>query len=300
MYIVDGHCDSILRAAEGDTLVNRYNFSAAHGQLQCVALFCDRAGESEAACLALAERYIAAFKAACAAEGVLPVRERAELETAMACGGRAALLTAEGGMALAPEGAVERLYGAGVRIAGLAWESGPLACSTRRPADTPDTGLTARGHAVLETGNALGMVWDVSHLSDAAFAEVAAGAEKPPCATHSDFRALCPHPRNLTDEQARTVFRRGGMVGLNLYPPFLGDTADRLLAHLDHALALGGEDCIGFGFDIDGIDALPAPLTDMSSLHDQVIGLLEGAHLSPALINKVAGGNWLRFLRENL
>ena len=125
-------------------------------------------------------------------------------------------------------------------------------------------------------------------------------AKKPVCATHSNLRALCDHPRNLTDAQAREIFRRGGIVGLNLYPPFLGDAASRLLAQLDRALALGGEDCIGFGFDIDGIDRYPVPLTDTSSLHDQVIGLLEGARLSPALIDKVAGGNWLRFLRENL
>ena len=301
MYIIDGHCDSVIPTAErGRPLFGRHNVSALHGQLQCVALFCDRAGESEAACFARAERYLTAAQAAFAAEGVLPVYDRDGCERAVRGGRRAALLSTEGGMALAPDGAASRLYGRGVRIAGLAWESGPLACSTRLPEGAPDTGLMARGRAVLEEGNALGLLWDVSHLSDAVCEQVLAAAAKAPCATHTNLRTVCPHRRNLTDEQARALFARGGVMGLNVYPPFLGDTADRLLAHIDRALALGGEEGIGFGFDIDGIDAYPAPLTDAASLHDAVIALLEAARLPAALIDKIVGGNWLRYLRENL
>ena len=82
-------------------------------------------------------------------------------------------------------------------------------------------GLTPFGRDAVEEMQRLGMLVDVSHLSDGGFWEVARLAKRPFLASHSNCRALCPHPRNLTDEMLRTLGEKGGVAGLNFGPQFL-------------------------------------------------------------------------------
>ena len=119
----------------------------------------------------------------------------------------------------------------------------------------------------------LGMLVDVSHLSEKGFWDMAELAEKPIVASHSDSFAVCPHPRNLTDSQFRAICDLGGTAGLNLYGPFLTDgprvTFDDLRRHLDHFLDLGGEGHLALGADLDGCSVLPegfAALNDYETL----------------------------------
>lgn len=113
------------------------------------------------------------------------------------------------------------------------------------------------------------MLVDVSHLSEKGFWDMIELAEKPVLASHSNSFSVCPHPRNLTDDQFRAICDLGGTAGLNLYVPFLTEqpraSFDDLRRHLDHFLELGGEGHIALGADLDGCDRLP---TGFSGLDD--------------------------------
>ena len=108
---------------------------------------------------------------------------------------------------------------------------------------------------------------DVSHLSERAFWQLCEAAQRPILASHSNCRALCGYSRNLTDDQLRAVAQLGGTVGLNLYPPFLGENAgfDALLAHLEHMLSICGEGHVALGGDLDGCDELEAGFENVGS-----------------------------------
>lgn len=135
----------------------------------------------------------------------------------------------------------------------------------------PDTlhGLTDRGRDFVARMGELGMLVDVSHLSDKGFWDVAEVCGRPFVASHSNARAVCPCVRNLTDEMIRTLAERGGVMGLNFCADFLRTVPEGeknpgrledVTAHARHILRVGGEDCLGLGSDFDGIDtnqALP-------------------------------------------
>ena len=308
--IVDSHCDSIQPAAEGkQPLVNPYNYSQKYPQLQFVAFFCGWPKEDARASYERAHRYLEALRASVADESqnLALVKSYADIEAAFAAGKHAALFSMEGATGLC--GSVEILrefYEVGLRVTGLAWLSNDLAKSNRVISDgEEDTGLTLTGREIVAEGNRLGIIFDVSHLSDRSFWDLAEIAEKPIIASHSNFRSLCGHSRNLTDEMAREIIRRDGMIGLNLCKSFISDdksrqTAEGLFDHLDHCLELGGEDHIGFGCDIDGIESYPEPLTLDRSVHEQLIDVMTARGYCDRLIEKVAYRNWMDFLKKYL
>ena len=119
-----------------------------------------------------------------------------------------------------------------------------------------DTGLTAFGKEAIKRMEQVGMIVDCSHLNDAGFEDLLNIAERPFVASHSNVRACCSHPRNLTDAQFKEIVRRGGLCGLNLFSRFIDDddngSKDYLLRHIYHMLELGGEDVIAWGGDMDG------------------------------------------------
>jgi membrane dipeptidase len=217
------------------------------------------------------------------------------------------MLTVEGGSGImgSPE-ILEEFYNIGIRIFGMTWLSNDLAKSNRVHDDGEEhTGLTDVGRAVVEKGNGLGMIFDVSHISDNSFWQLAELSQNPIIATHSNFRSLCPHSRNLTDDMAKEIRRRGGIIGLNLCRPFVhqekeNQTVDMLLDHLEYGISLVGEEHIGFGFDIDGIDSLPTPLTFDRSIHDQFIESMIHRGYSDGLIRKISEENFLAFLKKYL
>ena len=104
---------------------------------------------------------------------------------------------------------------------------------------------------------------DVSHLNDESLADVLARATRPLCASHSNSRAVCGHPRNLTDDQFCAVMATGGVAGLNYCAGFIvegawsgedaaGVTFEQVAAHVEHWLDIGGEDAVALGGDLDG------------------------------------------------
>lgn len=309
MYIVDSHCDSIMTLDDGkQKLVNPYNFSQKHNQLQFVAMYCSWQGDTPEDSYNRTVRYIGHFAIAMANEKdkILPVKTYADIERAFSEGKHAALLAIEGGSGIKGSRKVfKEFYNVGVRVFGLAWLSNDLAKSNRLEEGEEDTGLTELGKTIIADGNELGMIFDVSHLSDKSFWDTAELSKKPIIASHSNFRSICGHSRNLTDEMAKEIFRQDGMIGLNLCTAFIHEekpqrTVETLFKHLDHCLSLGGEDHIGFGGDIDGIESYPTPLTQERSVHDQLIELMLRSNYSEELVNKVAYENYMRFLKKHL
>ena len=173
----------------------------------------------------------------------------------------AAFLSVEGAHSLNCDiDTLREAYRRGVRAVNLTWNNANLLSGTN--VEEPERGLSGEGRAFVAEMERLGMLVDVSHLSDAGFWDVIGMATRPILASHSNSRALCPHPRNLTDEQFLAVVKNGGVVGLNLCREFVGggEDVDALIRHLDHFLALGGEKTVALGGDLDGctpIDGIP-------------------------------------------
>lgn len=123
-------------------------------------------------------------------------------------------------------------------------------------------GLTERGLEFLAEMESLGMIIDVSHLSDAGFWDVLEHTTKPFVASHSNARALCGHGRNLSDAMIRALAERGGVIGLNYLGMFLTGPGEdgrcpsrvkRMAQHARHIIDVGGRECLGLGSDFDGI-----------------------------------------------
>ena len=151
---------------------------------------------------------------------------------------------------------LERLYHIGFRITTLGWnEKNPLCGSC-----VTGGGLTDLGREYVKEAQRLGMLIDVSHISDEAFWDIMNITCAPVIATHSNSRAIHKIPRNLADDMYRAICQTGGTVGINLYAAFLGDAADldRVCDHILHFLDLASDDThISLGGDLDGCDELP-------------------------------------------
>jgi len=130
---------------------------------------------------------------------------------------------------------------------------------------TPEVsrGLTETGREFVWEMERMGMIIDVSHLSDAGFYDVLKAAQKPFVASHSNARAVCPHVRNMTDDMIRALSERGGVMGLNFCADFLEEkpfgvknpgTIDAVVRHARHIASVGGIEVLGLGSDFDGID----------------------------------------------
>ncbi len=159
------------------------------------------------------------------------------------------LLSLEGGAVIEEIGDVDMLYRDGVRVITLTWNGkNKIAGGSNTAAP-----LTDFGKRVIERMNELGMAVDVSHLNDISFYEVI-GRARYPLATHSCCRDVYHVRRNMTDEQITALTQKGGIIGLCLYPRFLGESdvfAD-FYAHLSHLLFMGLEDNVAIGSDFDG------------------------------------------------
>lgn len=164
-------------------------------------------------------------------------------------------------------------------------------------------GLSPFGREVVAEMNALGMIIDLSHASDATFWDCIKYSEAPVVATHSCCRALCGHRRNLTDEMLKALGEKDGYVGINFYPYFLSDQFDEakpwrpgvkeIVGHIEHAVALAGIDHVGIGSDFDGIDdCTPEGLEDISK-SSLVLDEMRRSGWAEEAVSKVAGGNLL-------
>ena len=155
---------------------------------------------------------------------------------------------------------LEDLYKIGFRIVSLCWNESNLLTGSCKTGG----GLTEEGIAFVKEAQRLGMVVDVSHISDEGFWDIMDVAEKPVVATHSNSRKLWDVPRNLTDEMYLAICKTGGTAGMNLYSDFLGEnpTVDTVCDHIFHFLDLAGNDRhVSLGSDFDGIERSPVGIS---------------------------------------
>ncbi len=185
-------------------------------------------------------------------------------------------------------------------------------------------GLTDFGREVIRELNRLGMMVDVSHVSDDTLRDAVETSAAPIIATHSSCRAVSPHRRNLPDELIRLIADTGGVVQINFAasfidpasPPLDNEAVQRWIAdgatgrhplcdhvtplsvlvdHFDHALQLVGPDHVGIGTDFDGVPVLPEDMEDCSKLPNLTAALLQRGYNESDLA-KVLGGNVLRVM----
>lgn len=187
----------------------------------------------------------------------------------------------------------------GVRIAAVTWNN---VSTIGFPAKGGSTeGLTAYGVQAIREMQRVGIAVDVSHLNAAGFWDIFAKGHRPPMASHSCASALCPHFRNLDDEQIRAMIQYGGYIGMNFYPYFLTTeeecTVRDVAEHIDYICQMGGAEIIGLGSDFDGIECKPKNLDhpgDLINLFNELrrMGYNEDA------IEGIAGKNLLKYFER--
>ncbi|MDA1258405.1 MAG: dipeptidase [Chloroflexi bacterium] len=243
----------------------------------------------------------------------------------------AVVLTIEGGNAICSDLAVLRqLHRAGIRSITLTWQYATAWCDSCN--DEPHGGLTDLGRDIVKEMCQIGMLPDVSHISDRAFYNVLEVADGPVFASHSSCRSLQDAKRNMTDDMIVALGQAGGVININFASPFIGGPGhppfvpmlnpersqfrdpferihkpddkpgapfDRLLDHFDLAIRLAGADSVGIGSDYDGVSSVPIGMDDISRLPNLTRGLLERGH-NETTVQNVLGANDLRLFKRAL
>ena len=307
MDLFDGHCDTILRCyLEGGGLrrqAGHLDLERRRGKGRWAQFFATFGSPEDMPGRSLWEVFLeeyALFRSEVDANADLVAfcRTGEEARAAFAAGKTAAFLSAEGAELLDCDPDKLRLaHRMGVRAVNITWNH-PNALSGTN-AEERDRGLSEQGRAFVKTMGELGMLVDVSHLSDPGFWDVMEVTDRPVVATHSNARAIFPHPRNLTDAQFTAIINTNGVAGLNMYAGFLGDDPDfdTVVSHLEHFLALGGENNVSMGGDWDGITRMPRGMSgiqDMEKLYEHLLR----RNYSESLLEKVFYSNLMRVVNE--
>ena len=298
MIICDTHSDTLyMRALQpGETpCVTMENMKRGGMSLQTCTLFAGSKGMSDHPYDKAMAEY-AAFERLADQEGWTRVDSPLEAEE----GKVKILLSIEGGEIF--EGSVERVrefYDRGIRMVALTWNNeNEIGYSAKSGSKE---GIKPRGWDILREMAALRMAADTSHLNEAGFWDLIDRHSQPPMASHSCAKALCPHFRNLSDEQIRAMAARGGWIGVNFYPRFLredGKASVRDIAdHIDHMCQLGAQKNVGFGSDFDGIEYTPVDCTSPADI-PAILEELRRRGYGEADIAAIAGGNFLDYYRR--
>ncbi|MBQ7231070.1 MAG: membrane dipeptidase [Oscillospiraceae bacterium] len=200
----------------------------------------------------------------------------AEIEANRAAGKMSAVLTLEGSAGINFDaGRLEELYKRGFRISTLGWNEKNILTGSH----VTGGGLTDAGREYVRECQRLGILVDVSHISDEAFWDIMDITEAPIVASHSNLRSVCDHSRNLTEDMYRAIVQTGGTAGINLCAPFIKSEGADFDATCDHILRMleidpSGEH-VSLGGDLDGCDELPAGFVGIQSYNALADRLLE-------------------------
>ena len=233
-------------------------------------------------------------------DAVQPVYSHDEILEAAEAGRVAAMLSIEGADVI--EGRISMLsvfHRLGVRMVGLVHSLRNLLADGVGDARTGG-GLSELGVQVVEELDRLGMIIDVSHINDRGFWDVVDIAKGPIIASHSNGRAVCAHPRNMTDDMIKALAERGGVLGMNFAPSFVHPTnpcVSTLVDHIDHIIDLVGPDHVGLGSDFDGIPSTPVGLEDVTRMPNITEELIERGYGKEDL-KKILGLNHLRVIKK--
>lgn len=271
-------------------------------------------------------RYPDAFVLATTADDIERIHKQGKI---------AALMGIEGGHAIEDDLRLLRdYYALGIRYMTLTHTNTNNWADSSGDIDKPGVqhhnGLTPFGKEVIHEMNRLGMMVDISHTADKTFWDALAESRAPIIASHSSCRALCNVPRNMTDDMIAALAKKGGVIQINFNCGFLSEksaeaakhvqasslpgaagedatiaeyrkkvppaTLEDVVAHIDHAVKVGGIDAVGIGSDFDGVFCTPRGLEDPSKFPNLTRALLEKGYTEEQ-IRKIYGANFLRVMR---
>ena len=321
---IDMHCDTLMKAYlnHGDqsdvydlegTMVNVKRLLQGNALAQFFAIFIvpqdfykrmERPAISDeeyiAGCAKVFENTLARYP-----DIVARALNASDIERNAAAGKLSMLLSMEDGVAV--QGKMEnldRFYQMGVRALSLTWNF--VNCFGSPNSKDPaimSAGLTDFGKDAVRHMQDIGMLVDVSHLSDGGFWDVIKIAEKPFVATHSNCRSLSPHQRNMTDDMIKALADKGGVMGINFGPEFLNEdvtcknsTVERMVAMAQHEKKIGGVDVIALGTDFDGIGGELE--VDGPEKMDLLATALSKGGFTDDEIEKIFHANVMRVLKE--
>ncbi len=341
MRYIDFHCDTLTELGEGETLkknsksVDINGLKKAEVLVQCCSMFVptgligadgngrplpalERDERIEAECGRIYSVYRREVQDN--SDCLRPVLSFEDVNACIKDGKTGLLLTIEdGGVLAAGSGRtenqkvienLENMYNKGVRLITLTWNhENCLGYPNSESADVMAKGLKRAGIEAVLRMNELGIIVDVSHLSDGGFyhvAELMAKAKRPFVASHSNARAVTGHQRNMTDDMIRILADQGGVMGLNLSPHFLDDMQPKdgssriadMVRHILHIRSVGGAEVLAIGSDFDGIEGqleIKNP-TEFGRLWEA----LAKAGVPSSELEKMWQGNGLRVLSEIL
>ncbi len=302
MYIADMHSDSLSFVTSERGLITRYNTPYTSPILTFHAAFIARRGEAPEVRRRRLMHALDVYISECERLDLVPIYDTRDLNFAIECERSSSIFAVEGGGGIfADSEELPLLHRAGLRVFGMAWDTNELATGSL---DENDKGLTAEGRALAERLTEMGIIIDVSHLSDRSVSDLLNLTPYPLIATHSNLRSVCNISRNLSDSLAEAIAKRGGVIGLSLYPPHIKEggnaTLDDFVRMTEYGIERFGIDSIAFGFDIDGTSGqYPIGIDESESIHDRVIDYLLN-YYSATAVEKLAGGNVISFLKNNL
>ena len=317
--MIDLHCDTLSKLSKpwhrGNLIHNRYSvdlnrLEQADCLVQCFSTYFFSGAIPrrfrENCSYRIANRRIHVFEKnlALCRERMVPIHSYEDVQQCIAERKTGALLTLEDAVPVGDSlDKLRHFYDRGIRLITLTWNyENAVGFPNSNDPEVMAEGLKPFGREMIAEMNRLGMIIDVSHLSDGGFWDVARYSEKPFIASHSNARSLTVHPRNVTDGMIKTIAEKGGVIGLNFCPKFLGDdkksSIANMLRHVKHIYEVGGEDVLALGTDFDGI---VGPLQIGS--YDQLYLLAEALqkHKMPSrVIDKMWQANALRVIKEIL
>ena len=320
MKYIDMHCDTILKLRkdkekglrDNDLHLDLLKMRKSNYMLQCFAMFTmfDRENSHEV-CLEMIDRFYQELEKN--KDLILPVLNYQDIINNEKNKKMSAMLTIEeGGATLCKLEHLRNFYRLGVRMITLTWNfqngigfPNKFIKEGEKITTIPDTenGLTEFGIEMVKEMERLGMIIDVSHLSDKGFYDVLKHTTKPFVASHSNARNVCSHTRNMTDDMILKLAARGGVMGMNYCGAFVDgetkvSTVKGIVKHIDYIVKLAGIDVMGLGSDFDGIEK-EIEIKDASFMYLLYEELKQNGY-SEVDIEKIMFRNVLRVFKEVL
>lgn len=226
-------------------------------------------------------------------------RSEADIRRNKRSGLRSLLTGIENGLAIEDDiKNVEHFANRGITYITLCHNGDNQICDSARHSLNTHGGVSPFGAQVIAEMNRLGLMVDLSHAGEKSFYDALQISRTPIVCSHSNSRALCNVPRNITDDQMRALAAAGGVCQITLYNGFLrtdgNATITDAIRHLEHAIDLMGIEHVGLGTDFDGDGGIPG-LTDASELVNFTKALLRRRY-SESDMALIWGGNWLRVM----
>jgi len=309
MKLFDMHCDTIYKICSDDSnlFLNDGHISLdkvkgfdSYGQI--FALFCGEKVYTSSEYETLLSKLIntAQNQFEQNKSKILLCKSKKDIENAVQNGKISAILSIEGAELIQNDEALTKAYDAGVRFVNISWNhKNKYACGAMHA----DENLTDEGKLFVKKLRQIGIIPDVSHLSEKGFWDLIDLDQGTLVASHSNSASICKHKRNLTDDQIPAIAKRNGVIGLNIYSKFLtksGEaTTDDIVRHIDKFLELSCEKNLALGCDFDGCDSLPKEINDVRDMEKLYNELLR-RNYNENLICDIFYNNLYKFLIDNM